>query len=405
LAEPFPAHANNAALNYQRALLQLAMLDDSRLEPLSEPIWEALPQPADKGIPREIGSLLSHARFAINSATTATRTAACNFGIDFSDGGAATQLPHVEGMVQLGRLLTLRGALAEAQGEWEEAVIIYFDGLRMGRHLAGQNTLLEALAGVEILRNNYYALASWAARCPARLLVARAFGLLESMQAGLVDPARVIAREASIMALDFERLENAYPDGNWPQLILDSYGEEVTGKAEEDRSRAIAACTERGVPKEVFESIDAFEAYVAKLQATCNRFVESVAACMVLPPKARLKRASALNKKYAKVIPVLSSDTLIDPAEIGKLFAQHEAELALARIALAVSASKSEGKFPKSLESVASRFGGVTPKSPYSGQTVEYQLQDDGSQFSLQIPSLGPLPYVGFNSRPPTPAE
>ena len=172
LAETFPAAAPNAALHYQRALLHLARLDSTQTQPLAKPVWEVLPA-AEKELPREVVSLLSRARFAVRSAATGTRTADCNFGIDFGQYGAATQVPHVEGMVQLGRLLTLRGAHAESQDDWEEAAIIYFDGLRMGRHLTHQSTLLEALAGIQILRNNYFALARWSARCPSRPLVAR----------------------------------------------------------------------------------------------------------------------------------------------------------------------------------------------------------------------------------------
>ena len=116
LAEPFPAPAPNAALHYQRALLHLAKLDDDQAQLLSKPIWEVLPVPVNKQLPREVNSLLRRGRFAVRSAATGSRTAECNFGIDFSELGAAAQLPHVEGMVHLGRLLTLRGAHAEARG-------------------------------------------------------------------------------------------------------------------------------------------------------------------------------------------------------------------------------------------------------------------------------------------------
>jgi hypothetical protein len=51
----------------------------------------------DNELPREIGRLLNLGRFAVQSAATGTRTADCNFGIDFSERGAGTQLPHVEG--------------------------------------------------------------------------------------------------------------------------------------------------------------------------------------------------------------------------------------------------------------------------------------------------------------------
>jgi hypothetical protein len=405
LAEPFPAPAPNAALHYQRALLHLSRLEDSKPAVLAGPIWEVMPGVSPESLPADATRLLTRARFAVGAATIGSRTSECNFGIDFAEMGAASQLPHVEEMVQLGRLLTLRGKLAESSGEWEEAVIIYFDGLRMGRHLTHQHTLLEALAGIEILRNNYHPLASWAARCPTRLLVARAFGLFESIQSNLVAPPQIVTREASIMALDFQRLLEAFPNGDWPEKILNSYGETATGDSEKDRINAIRACVKRGVPKTVFDSPDAFQEYVGSLRLTGNRFIESVAACMALPPKARLKRGAALKEKYSTVIPVLAPDTLIDPAELGRLFAQHEAELTLTRIALAVSASSKNEVFPESLDVVANRFGGSTPADPYSGEPVSYQTQSDRRSFSLEISPAGGLPGVSFHSKSPVPAK
>ena len=129
--------------------------------------------------------------------------------------------------------------------------------------------------------------------------MARAFGLLEAMQSSLVDPPQIIAREASIMVLGFQKLEDSFPNGDWPRMVLDSYGEPVSGDAQQDRVNAIEACVKRGVPKKVFESTEAFQEYLDKLQAIGSRYVESVAACMALPPKAGLKRAAALSKKYS----------------------------------------------------------------------------------------------------------
>ena len=84
LAEPFPAPAPNAALHYQRAMLHLARMDDDQTRLLSKPIWEVLPAPVDKQLPREVNSLLRRGRFAVRSAATGSRTAECNFGIDFA---------------------------------------------------------------------------------------------------------------------------------------------------------------------------------------------------------------------------------------------------------------------------------------------------------------------------------
>ena len=225
------------------------------------------------------------------------------------------------------------------------------------------------------------------------------------MQRTLVEPSRVLARETSIMALEFERLRGAYPDGNWAAMILESVGEEATGNNKEDAERAIAACVKRGVPKDVFNSPKSFREYVGKLRATGNRFAESVTACMTLPIQARLRRAQALNEKYSRLIKVLAAETLIDPVEIGSLLAEHEAELTLARLALAVSASKKDGKFPASLQDIATRFGGDVPVNPYSREAVAYQLLGNGRGFTLTIPHLGRLPEVDFNSSPPTAAQ
>lgn len=405
LAEPFPAPAPNAALHYQRAMLHLARMDVAQVRLLSKPIWEVLPAPVDKQLPREVNSLLRRGRFAVRSAATGSRTAECNFGIDFSELGAAAQLPHVEGMVHLGRLLTLRGAHAEARGEWEEAAIIYFDGLRMGRHLTHQSTLLEALAGIEILRNNYFALARWGTRCPSRTLVSRAFGLLESMQSTLVQPSQVLARETSIMSLEFDGLREAYPDGNWAKMILASLNEEPTGDRGKDGEKAIALCVDRGVPRDVFNSSDSFHEYVDKLQVSAHRFAESVTACLTLPPQSRLQRAEALNRKYSKLISLLASDTLVDPVEIGTLLAEHEAELTVARLALTVSANRKDVMYPESLRDVESRFGGDVPVNPYSREPVSYRQLEDGRHFELAIPRLGALPEVNFSSLNPVAAQ
>jgi len=400
LAEPFPAPASNAALNYQRAILQLEKLDPARTSLLDVPIWKSLPAPIDKNVSHELAGLLYRGRFAIRSATKGTRTSECDFGIEFGDAGAATQLPHLDGMIELGRLLTLRGAMAEAQDDWEEAAIIYFDGLRMGRHMTHQNTLLEALVGIQILRNNYFALGRWATRCPSAKLVSRAFGLLEAMQSSLVNPPQILAKEASILSLAFEQLSASYPDGDWAEMILESYGEPTTGNVDQDREAAKKASIERGVPAEVFADVDAFEDYIAKLSVTASRFVEAVTACATLPAPAWMERGQSLVEKYSKLITILDADTIIDPVELCVLFSEHEAELSITRLTLAVSASKRDGKYPKSLNQVAGRFGGRLPVNPYGDSKIQYQA--DGNDILIEIAALGGLPRIAFTSTSPT---
>lgn len=404
LAEPFPSPAPNAALHYQRGLLLLADVDQQDVRPLARPVWESLPRLEKGKFPAELAQLLYRTRYAIRATTSGTRVADCNFGIDYRDRALATMLPHVNGSVRLGRLLALRGALAESRGRWEEAAIVYFDGIRMGRHLAQQNTLIEALAGIEVLRNHYFSLARWASACPDRALVARSFGLLESMQRSLVDPSRVIAREASILGFEFQRLRRAYPDADWAELLLESCGESSTGDLEKDRKKAIAVCEKRGVPRSVFSSTAEFHGYLDRLQATTNRYAESLAACMTLPAEARLTRAQALAVKYSKLIKILAGETTLSTVDVAAGFLEHEAELTLTRLVLALAASKRDGMYPPKLNELRVRFGGALPTSPYDNQPVRYSLVNEAKEFTLLIPAANSLPQISFASRPPTPA-
>ena len=148
LATPFPTPSPNAALHYLRALMSTSALDEADRKLLQQDIWEVIPGNQPKqGTAGQIKRLLYRARHATGAAGRGSRLEICNFGIDFSEAGGATILPHVQPMVELGRLLTLRGVYAQSQERWDEAAVIYFDVLRMGRHMTRQATLLEAIAG------------------------------------------------------------------------------------------------------------------------------------------------------------------------------------------------------------------------------------------------------------------
>jgi hypothetical protein len=97
---------------------------------------------------------------------------------------------------------------------------------------------------------------------------------------------------------------------------------------------------------------------------------------------------------------MLDADTMIAPGELGVLFSEHRAELTVARLTLAVSASKRNGKFPNSLDKVAKRFGGALPVNPYGESVIQYHT--DGSDFSIEIAAMGRMPRVAFGSHSPT---
>lgn len=409
LAEPFAPPSPNAALQYQQGLLYLAAIDDSLKFQLQRPIWELEEEVATDRFDAELKRLLYQGRFAIRNASSGSRLATCDFGIDYREHGAGTPMVHAMPMVELGRLLTLRGAAEQARGDWEQAAVIYFDGLRMGRHMTHQSTVIETLAGLEILRNNYYALARWAVECPEPKMVARARRLLETLAIDMTAPTKTVAGELSVLSQRLVGLNAAYPNGPWAELILEDLGEEIpAGKLNEIRELAKAAAIEEGVPGEAFESVGSFRNYLNRLTEIHTRFSESAAACMTLPTSARISQGFRLYENYTKRVGALGSDVAFNPGELGALFASHDAELALARVALAVCASTNEGRFPADLEEVARLFGGALPTSPYDGSAIGYTVNEEG--FTLRIEAMTTdhiaLPAASFESiAPNSPVE
>ena len=126
---------------------------------------------------------------------------------------------------------------------------------------------------------------------------------------------------------------------------------------------------------------------------------------MALPVPSRLERARELDRKYATLIKVLGPDTLLGVEEVGALFAEAEAELTVVRLALAVAASKQEGKYPAKLSEIEPRFGGRVPLNPYNGQPVELRALDGGAQFVLSLAATGDLPAIDFHSQSPLQAQ
>ena len=410
LSKPFAPPPPNAALHYQRALLLMDGLDQADRKLLEKNVWEILPgnRPIQNTVGR-IKRMLYRARAATDAAGKGARMETCHFGIDFSDAGASTVLPHVAPMVQLGRLLTLRGIYAQSQGEWDEAAVIFFDGLRMGRHLTHQPTLLEAIAGMQILENNYDALAHWACACPKAKAVARVFGLFEVLSDDLIQPAHTLASESSILSMDFDRLAVVYPRGPWGTVILQSLGKETAADEKKNQQLAVAACAELGVPKEIFKDRKSFQFYLATLKELELRFAEAAATAMRLPPTARIQRSEKLYAKYRKAVGEIGKDNLVNPAEIGVLFAKHETEIAMLRVVLAVAGKRGQDGFPKSLDEVASGFGGSVPKNPYDDSAFGYRVLDDGKtiEISAQQRRVGDyvLPRIAFTNSSPTQAK
>jgi hypothetical protein len=93
---------------------------------------------------------------------------------------------------------------------------------------------------------------------------------------------------------------------------------------------------------------------------------------------------------------------MLDPANIGTLFAIHDAELTMARLVLALAASRSDVGFPPSLEAVSPRFGGRVPLSPYDNAPIGYALRNGGNDVTITIAEATAesvtFPEITFNS-------
>ena len=239
--------------------------------------------------------------------------------------------------------------------------------------------------------------------------MARAFGLFEVMADDLINPAGTLASETAILAMEFEALGRSFPEGPWGTMILESLGSTPQEDEKENRKQAVAACVKAGVPREVFESVKSFRKYLAELKELELRFAEAAAACMQLPPKARVERGQRLYERYTKAVGAIGRPGLLDPVDVGVMYAGHEAKIAIVRLALAVSAGRSDKGFPQELADVASGFGGDPPASPYDGSPVRYERLDDGKSFRLAIDEVrvgkNVLPGVDFTTSTPTDAK
>ena len=365
LRAPFPEPSTNAALHYNRAMLLLSMVPIENRAVLQKPIWEAFGDASREDIDKTVSKLAYDMRHVLHAALRGAEQQYCEFGIDYADFGHGNVLPHTQPMLQIGRLVTLAGIHAQIRGDWEEAAVLMFQSLRMGRHMTSQPTLLESLVGLEMLENNYYALAFWGAKCPDVRLVKQAFLRLEVGSRSMAEPIVALANEASIIQRQIEQVKAAYPDGPWGEMLCESLGEYAPGDSRtEQQDKAKQVCVSRGVPADVFSNKAAFDAMadkIAKLQVT---YLTAGAACMDLPPKLRVVRAKAIMEAFKERFKEVGDQQMLDLQQVSSFFAAHHAEQTMARVALAVAANRTEKGFPTSLESIASEFSGNVPDQP-----------------------------------------
>jgi hypothetical protein len=271
-----------------------------------------------------------------------------------------------------------------------------------------QTTLDEALAGVEILETAYYALGQWATQCPDPALIEQVLDLVAAFSGRLVDPARTLYFEASISQMRLDAMQDAFPDGPWAEMVIESLNEEFPNEGPEGmRAAAIAAAIKRGVPKEAFDSQESFSRYMKKIRSLYVSLARESAACLTQPPPGSIRQGEAVYQKYKPKLLNTERSSKLNPGRIAALFAVHEAELSLTHLILAVSAAKTSDGFPSSLSAVADKLGGELPTSPYDGSPFVYELLDSGKGFSIgvQAASVGEveLPEIKFEHLPAAP--
>ncbi len=403
LRAPFPEPSTNAALHYNRAILLLTMVPVEDRVPLEKPIWEAFGDASREEIDKTVAKLVYDTRHVLHAALRGARQQQCEFGIDYADFGHGNVLPHTQPMLQIGRLVTLAAIHAQIHEQWEKAAVLMFQSLRMGRHMTSQPTLVESLVGLEMLENNYYALAFWGSKCPDVRLVKQAFLRLEVGSRLMAEPVVALANEASIIQRQIEQLKAAYPEGAWGEMLCEALGENAAAdNLNEQRDKAKQVCIQRGVPAKVFTDKAAFDAMADKIAQTQMSYLTAGAACMHLPPKSRAMRAKVIMESFQDKFKELGDQQMLDLQKIGSFFAAHQAEQTMARVALAVAASRTEQGFPASLESIAAEFSGEMPTSPYDGAPLQYTVLNGGKDFSVAIPAASAdgieFPRVEFSS-------
>lgn len=387
-SQPVPQTSPNGAIHYQRAILFLTAVDPQKRTVLEKPIWEIVtPETNDAEIDK-LNQLLIESRHAIRSALVGSNQAFADFGLDIQQYMVTALLPHGQSMVDLAKLTCLVGMHRESEGQWKEAAELYFSTIRMGRHMTHQSTLAEAFAGVEILETAYFSLGQWASRCPDQKLVQDALKLLTTYAYDMVQPARTLQSEANILKLRMEALREAYPDGPWAEIVLETLGADFpVADPEGLKQAAKAAALKSGVSPAAFASKEAFLEKLGAIGSVSLDMLNETSLCLTRPVPEAIRGGEAVASKYhAKLLETPNSRTW-EPARIASLFAVHEAELTVLRASMAIAAAKTGDGYPAGLEAAAESLGADLPNSPYDGSPLRYESLENGKGFSVAIPA------------------
>ncbi|WP_148074122.1 hypothetical protein [Bythopirellula goksoeyrii] len=401
LEQRLPTSSSNAALHYQRAILFLADVDVEKRKLLEKPIWEIVTPETSADELKAIDALLVASRYAIRSALIGAAQANADFGADLSAYSAGTLLPHVGPMQHLAKLVALYGMQQQAEGNWEKSAQLYLDVIRMGQHMGEQLTLAESVEAVRILETGFHALSAWAVHCPDPKLIRQVRSLLSAIAPNPLSPATVIGYEAALVDLRLKELKEAYPDGNWAELML------VVTEGQPDhldqasvREFVQAEAIKRGVPESVFADETSFDEFIENLRTVNAEYYERMLDGLSLPLGKAIGVGQQIYKEFAPKLMRLGDPETLNPGQISAYYASHAAEHNLADVVLALSANKQGELFPNELSKVASDFGGVLPQGP-TGNKVSYKVSPDQKGFRISYPGakIGEveIPEIAFD--------
>ncbi len=401
IEQRLPSASSNAALHYQRAILFLADVDVEKRKLLERPIWEIVTPKTTEEELNEIDALLVASRHAIRSALIGASQANADFGADLSAYSAGTLLPHIGPMQHLAKLVALYGMQKQAEGDWEKSAQLYLDVIRMGQHMGEQLTLAESVEGVRILETGFHSLASWAVHCPDPKLIKQVRSLLSAIAPNPLSPATAIGYEAALVDLRLTQLEDAYPDGNWVEMMLvvtEGQPDQLDQASVEKFVRAEAI--KRGVPESVFASKSSFDNFIENLRSVNSQYYEAMLDALALPTEKAIDAGQQIYKEFAPQLLRLGDPDTLHPGQILAYYASHEAEQKLASVILALSANKQGELFAKDLSEIAGDFGGELPQCT-SGNKVSYKVSPDQKGFRISYPGakIGEveIPEISFD--------
>ena len=204
-----------------------------------------------------------------------------------------------------------------------------------------------------------------------------------------MSPLGALSNEAEIVDLRLSQLQDAYPDGNWPEILLAATAAAPETNVVTDwREFAKSQVIKRGVPATAFESEQEFDKYIETMRTMNQQYYAHAIAALALPPEQAIAKGEKVYREFSGQLLRLGNSDSLNPAQIAVFYASHEAALHLLNITLAVCAQREGKLYPQDLSSLRTLFGGQLPVSPLGQKAVDYKVSTDQTGFRISFPSM-----------------